>query len=96
MLPDDPLGYAAFIVGRSGLALEKSLVVGGGLIDPDYRGEVKVIFNYAGSMGMSIQVKKGDRIAQFILIRCFTPPIVEVAELAPSSRGVSGFGSTGR
>ena len=40
-------------------------------------------------------VAEGDRIAQLILERIFTPPVVEVEELDPTSRGEGGFGSTG-
>jgi deoxyuridine 5'-triphosphate nucleotidohydrolase len=66
---------------------------GAGVIDPDYRGQVKVLlFNHGAE---DFQVKEGDRVAQLILERCVCPPIVEIGELVETARGVGGFGSTG-
>ena len=67
---------------------------GAGVIDQDYRGNVGVIlFNFAES---PFEVKKGDRIAQLICERIFTPTLVEVSQLNDTERGEGGFGSTGK
>ncbi|CCC06490.1 unnamed protein product [Sordaria macrospora k-hell] len=67
--------------------------VGAGVIDADYRGQVKVLlFNHSD---VDFQVKEGDRVAQLVLERIYTPEVVEVQELEESVRGAGGFGSTG-
>ena len=69
-------------------------LLGAGVIDQDYRGNVGVIlFNFAES---PFEVKKGDRIAQLICERIFTPTLVEVSQLSDTERGEGGFGSTGK
>ena len=66
---------------------------GAGVIDADYRGQVKVLlFNHGAT---DFEIKEGDRIAQLVLERIFTPEVVEVQELEESVRGAGGFGSTG-
>lgn len=78
---------------RSGLAAKHSIDVGAGVVDHDYRGNVGVIlFNFSDK---DFQVSVGDRIAQLILERIMTPPVVEVDELDATTRGAGGFGSTG-
>jgi dUTP pyrophosphatase len=63
------------------------------VIDADYRGEVKILlFNHSDK---DFEVKEGDRVAQLVLERIYTPDIVEVKELVESVRGAGGFGSTG-
>lgn len=63
------------------------------MIDADYRGQVKILlFNHADT---DFQVSEGDRVAQLVLERIYTPDVVEVAELEESVRGAGGFGSTG-
>lgn len=81
------------IAPRSGLASKNFIDTGAGVIDADYRGQVKVLlFNHAEA---DFEIKEGDRIAQLILERIYTPEVVEVQELAESVRGAGGFGSTG-
>jgi dUTP pyrophosphatase len=91
-----PSGYYGRIAPRSSLAWINFIDVGAGVIDPDYRGEVKVIlYNFSA---VTFKVGKGMRIAQMILERVATPPIVEVPnekELERTERGFGGFGSTG-
>uniref|UniRef100_A0A8H7TNT4 Deoxyuridine 5'-triphosphate nucleotidohydrolase n=1 Tax=Bionectria ochroleuca TaxID=29856 RepID=A0A8H7TNT4_BIOOC len=78
---------------RSGLASKNFIDTGAGVIDADYRGEVKVLlFNHAEA---DFEIKEGDRIAQLVLERIYTPDVVEVQELEESVRGAGGFGSTG-
>jgi dUTP pyrophosphatase len=81
---------------RSGLALKHGITVPNspGTIDPDYRGEVRIILQNLGSD--AVQIRRGERIAQLVFARFETPELVEVASLAVTDRGHGGFGSTGR
>ncbi|KAL1841271.1 hypothetical protein VTJ49DRAFT_7273 [Mycothermus thermophilus] len=88
-----PLGTYGRIAPRSGLAAKNFIDTGAGVIDADYRGPVKVLlFNHGET---DFQVNEGDRVAQLVLERIYTPDVVEVAELEESARGAGGFGSTG-
>ncbi|QJP03662.1 deoxyuridine triphosphatase [Aviadenovirus cerasi] len=88
-----PRGVYGRIAPRSGLAVKHFIDVGAGVIDPDYRGNVSVVlFNFSDS---NFNVRRGDRIAQFILERHLTPDLEEVDRLVETARGASGFGSTG-
>ena len=81
------------IAPRSGLASKNFIDTGAGVIDADYRGQVKVLlFNHAET---DFEVKEGDRVAQLIIERIYTPEIQVVEELEESVRGAGGFGSTG-
>lgn len=81
------------IAPRSGLALKHGIDVLAGVIDEDYRGEIKVILY--NSDGSHFQVNKGDRIAQ-LLVQTYQKPVMElVDELDETDRGGGGFGSTG-
>ena len=88
-----PAGNYGRIAPRSGLAAKHMIDVGAGVIDADYRGEVKVLlFNLSD---VDFTVKAEDRIAQ-IIIEKYTPcELVEVDELPDTVRGAGGFGSTG-
>ena len=88
-----PPGVYGRVAPRSGLTVKHGIHIGAGVIDPDYMGEVKVaMFN----LGLQpVEFKKGDRIAQLILERCEVPDVLEVDILVSTSRGDSGFGSTG-
>lgn len=91
-----PRGYAGFVLPRSGLAIKHgvSLVNAPGLIDSDYRGEVcAVLVNLDAHEPFA--VKRGDRIAQLVIMPV---PAVEFAaseELPDTERGAGGFGSSG-
>lgn len=88
-----PAGTYGRIAPRSGLASKNFIDVGAGVIDADYRGQVKVLlFNHSDS---DFEVKEGDRVAQLVLERIYTPEVEEVQDLEESVRGVGGFGSTG-
>lgn len=81
------------IAPRSGLASKHFIDTGAGVIDADYRGQVKILlFNHSET---DFPVSEGDRVAQLVLERIYTPDVVEVAELEDSVRGAGGFGSTG-
>ncbi|KTW32055.1 deoxyuridine 5'-triphosphate nucleotidohydrolase [Pneumocystis jirovecii RU7] len=89
-----PSGTYGRIAPRSGLALKASISTGAGVIDADYRGQVKVLlFNHGNE---DFQIKYGDRIAQLILEKICTPEVAVVEYLEETSRGSGGFGSTGR
>ena len=88
-----PPGTYARIAPRSGLAIRNFIDVGAGVVDSDYRGEIKVIlFNHSAE---DFVVQAGDRIAQLILKRIETPQVKKVAALDDTDRGARGFGSTG-
>jgi dUTP pyrophosphatase len=91
-----PLGYAAFVHPRSGLAARcgMALVNAPGTIDAGYRGEIQIIvINLDPSS--PIELKRGDRIAQLVIQRVERAHFVEVDELPESLRAEGGFGSTG-
>lgn len=91
-----PTGYAGFVQPRSGMAIKHglSLVNTPGLIDANYRGEIKVpAINLDPQTPIEIHV--GDRIAQLVLLPIARAGIVETDELPHSDRGANGFGSSG-
>ncbi|KAI8965268.1 dUTPase-like protein [Daldinia sp. FL1419] len=88
-----PAGTYGRIAPRSGLAAKHFIDTGAGVIDADYRGPVKVLlFNHSEA---DFPVAEGDRVAQLVVERIYTPDVVEVDELEESVRGAGGFGSTG-
>jgi len=88
-----PDGCYARVAPRSGLTWKHSIDVGAGVIDADYRDSIKVIlFNHSD---IDFEVKVGDRIAQLILERIFTPEVDVVSTLSETIRGKNGFGSSG-
>ncbi|EEP81858.1 deoxyuridine 5'-triphosphate nucleotidohydrolase [Uncinocarpus reesii 1704] len=88
-----PDGTYGRIAPRSGLAAKNFIDTGAGVIDADYRGEVKVLlFNFSD---VDFTVKQGDRVAQLVLERIYTPDVQVVEQLEESVRGAGGFGSTG-
>lgn len=91
-----PEGLAGLVLPRSGLAARHgiALVNAPGLIDSGYRGELQVLLLNTDP-DASFTIAPGDRIAQLVLVRIETPAVVEVDTLAPSERGVGGFGSSG-
>ena len=91
-----PMGYEAQIRPRSGLAFKHGITVvnAPGTIDADYRGEIKVaLINLSQE---AFVIEPGERIAQMVIVRHETIEWSEVEELSDSSRGVGGFGHTGR
>ena len=89
-----PDGYYAEIRPRSGLAVKHGIDTLAGVIDSDYRGEVKVILiNHSDS---TFVIKAGERIAQLVFRKHETPNIMLVDELSESVRGAGAFGSTGQ
>ncbi|HEY5651336.1 MAG TPA: dUTP diphosphatase [Acidimicrobiia bacterium] len=90
-----PPGHAALVLPRSGLAAKHGigLVNAPGLIDSGYRGEIKVLLVNHGDA--SVQLKRGERIAQLLFVGLADPQWHEADELPESERGEGGFGSTG-
>lgn len=90
--------FSILVCSRSGLAAQRTLFVTNapGVIDPDYRGEIKILLHNAGTENQWIS--HADRIAQLILVPI---PIPDVSESdldlrnLTSLRGDKGFGSTG-
>ena len=91
-------GVAGLVTPRSGLASRHgiSLVNSPGLIDPNYRGEIRIVLVNLGEA--RFEARAGDRIAQLLLVPFVTPDVSVVDELPPSpdDRGAHGFGSSGR
>jgi len=85
---------AGLVLPRSGLAVKHGVTVlnGPGLIDPDYRGEIKVLLINHGKRAFVFSAH--DRIAQLLLVPFNTPWFMR-GELSETERGVGGFGSTG-
>lgn len=93
ILVECPPGHYIRIAPRSGMSL-KGFDVGAGVVDEDFRGEIKVLLSLQGVISHTIE--PGDRIAQMIFERCslFDPVIGTVCR--STTRGASGYGSTGR
>lgn len=91
----DP-NWAAFLLPRSGLALNRRVTLGNapGLIDPDYRGEIKLIIRNEDPDNV-FKWEQGERLAQLMFVPFGRPVINFVEELGNSVRGIGGFGSTG-
>lgn len=87
-----PAGMVGMIRPRSGLAVREGLHVLAGVIDSDYRGEVKVLLVNLGDEAITITT--GDRIAQMVVTLFHGNELIEVDELDDIDRG-GGFGSTG-
>ena len=92
-IPDNCYGH---LTSRSGLATKHSIHVGAGIIDSDYRGNLKLLLlNHSDS---DYHICIGDRVAQLIIIKIERPTIIEVgesSELSETRRGCAGFGSSG-
>jgi dUTP pyrophosphatase len=87
-----PSTHGALVEDRSGLAL-KGVTTLAGVIDPGYRGEIRVVVTNLGAV--PVEVKPGDRIAQLRIVQRIEAAFEEVAELGEATRGAGGFGSTG-
>ncbi len=91
-----PPGHGGFVLPRSGLALEHGVTCLNtpGLIDPQYRGELKVLLVNTDTRD-AYTVHRGDRIAQLVVQRVESVEWIEVDGLDATSRDTFGFGSTG-
>jgi dUTP pyrophosphatase len=89
-----PRGHVGLIWPRSGLAVKHGIDTLAGVVDSDYRGEVRVVLINHGTAPFSIRA--GDRIAQMLVQRIERPAFVAASGLGDTVRGAGGFGSTGR
>lgn len=87
--------YGAFVFARSGLSIKHGigLLNAVGVIDSDYRGEIKV--GVINQIQEAYTIEPGERIAQLVILPVAMMPVVEADSLADSERGAGGFGSTG-
>ena len=86
-------GYTAFVKSRSGL-FKKHGIITTGVVDAGYSGSIGVtLYN---TSGFDYRVRKGDKIAQLVILPIVTPEVVIVDEIAEEGRGNNGFGSSGR
>ena len=86
----------ALVYARSGLSIKHGLCManGVGVVDSDYRGELKVPMVNLGAEAYTIQ--PGERVAQLCIAPVYTAAFVPAEELGDTQRGVGGFGSTGK
>lgn len=92
-----PAGYAAFVHPRSGLAIKHgvTMVNAPGTVDAGFRGELQIILiNHDPEL--TVTFSRGERIAQLVIQKVERAEFIEVEELPGSTRGINGFGSTGR
>ena len=88
-------GYAALVFARSGLGVKHGIALsnGVGVIDSDYRGEIKVGLTNLSRVPYTIS--PGDRIAQLAVVPVVQARLMPVEDLDETGRGSGGFGSTG-
>lgn len=91
-----PKGCAGLVYARSSMGAKRGLAPANkvGVIDSDYRGEIRVVLLNHSKQPQSIE--HGERVAQFLITPVLTPAYVEVEELSETTRGAGGFGSTGK
>jgi len=91
-----PEGVECQVRPRSGLALRHGLTLPNSpaTIDPDYRGELRIIVQNLGAQPVTLE--RGERVAQLVFARFEAPEVVEVDDVSATARGAGGFGSTGR
>ena len=90
-----PVGWAGMVFARSGMASKRDLAPANkvGVIDSDYRGEVRVVLLNHSSRNQT--VSPGERVAQLLITPVLAPAFVLAEELEQTRRGSGGFGSTG-
>jgi len=91
-----PEGYVGLIFARSGLAVKHGVTLSNcvGVIDSDYRGEIKV--GLVNLSGKAYTIEPGERVAQMALMPVARAEIAVAEELDDTNRGAGGFGSTGK
>jgi dUTP pyrophosphatase len=88
-----PSTHGALVEDRSGLAV-RGVTTLAGVIDPGYRGEIKVVMTNLSAA--AVEIKAGDRIAQLRIVQRIQARFEEVSGLVEAPRGAAGFGSTGQ
>ena len=93
---EGPKGCAGLIYARSSMGVKRGLAPANkvGVIDSDYRGEIRVVLLNHGKEPQ--KVENGERVAQFLITPVLTPMYEEVENLSNTDRGTGGFGSTGK
>ncbi len=91
-----PAGCAGLVYARSSMGAKRGLAPANkvGVVDPDYRGEIRVVLLNHSNQPQTLQ--PGERVAQFVITPVLTPAYEEVEELSDTTRGTGGFGSTGK
>lgn len=89
-----PEGYAGEVVGRSGLNINYDIICPQGTVDSGYTGSIKVKLYNMGKYNYI--VRKGDRIAQLIIVPVSKAELAKVDDLTGTDRGNTGFGASGR
>ena len=84
--------YYIRIASKSGLAFKYGLTMEGGVVDPDYRGNVGVLLRNNSDVGHTLE--QGEAMAQVIMERAAMPEVVEMKIARDTQRGHGGFGST--
>jgi dUTP pyrophosphatase len=89
-----PDGFVGLVCARSGLSVKNHIEKGAGVIDSSYRGELRVhLYNHSE---IPYQYEAGAKIAQLLILPCWTGEPEEVENLDETIRGNNGFGSTGQ
>jgi dUTP pyrophosphatase len=88
-----PEGYYGRLAPRSGLATQKGLDTLAGVIDADYRGEIRCLLCNTGDETINLPAQ--SKICQLIIEKIITPTAVWADEISDTDRGSGGFGSTG-
>jgi len=91
-----PKGCAGLIYARSSMGAKRGLAPANkvGVIDSDYRGEIRVVLLNHGKQAQT--VNPGERVAQLLITPVITPAYEESQSLEDTYRGSGGFGSTGK
>jgi dUTP pyrophosphatase len=91
-----PKGCAGLVYARSSMGAKRGLAPANkvGVVDSDYRGEIKVVLLNHSNQTQTLQ--PGERVAQFVITPVLQPNYEEVEELTDTNRGTGGFGSTGK
>ena len=91
-----PKGCAGLVYARSSMGVKRGLAPANkvGVVDSDYRGEIKVVLLNHSKQPQTLE--PGERVAQFVITPVLTPAYEEAEDLSDTSRGIGGFGSTGK
>jgi dUTP pyrophosphatase len=91
-----PKGCAGLVYARSSMGAKRGLAPANkvGVVDSDYRGEIKVVLLNHSNQPQTLE--PGERVAQFVITPVLTPAYEEAEDLSDTSRGIGGFGSTGK
>ena len=91
-----PKGCAGLVYARSSMGVKRGLAPANkvGVIDSDYRGEIRVVLLNHGKEPQTVE--HGERVAQFLITPVLTPAYEDAEELSDTNRGSGGFGSTGK